>query len=98
MKWVMGMGIVAMLIGCDASKDELASTKSTLASVTTERDNLKSQLATAQQQLDATKAELAKATASATPPANGAKTPGAATAGKTDAAPAAAAKNKHHKS
>ncbi|HEY2743048.1 MAG TPA: hypothetical protein VGL86_00435 [Polyangia bacterium] len=92
MKWVMGMGIVAMLVGCDASKDELASTKSTLASVTAERDTLKSSLATTQQQLDATKAELAKAkaTATATPPAGNAAA--AAPAGKSDA------KGKHHKS
>ena len=91
MKWIMGMGIVAMLVGCDASKDQLTSTQSQLASVTKERDDLKSQLATTQQQLDATKAELAKAktTAAATPP-----TAAPATAGKTEPA----AKSKHHKS
>src|SRR6185312_2305618 len=86
MKWVMSLGIVAMLagVGCDQSKAELDSTKTTLASVTTERDNLKTQLATAQQQLDATKAELAKAkAAAAATPAVANEKDKAATAGKT---------------
>jgi hypothetical protein len=89
MKWIMGMGIVAMLVGCDASKDELVSTQTTLANVTKERDDLKSQLATTQQQLDATKAELAKTKAAAT------VTPPAPAAAKSDAAPAAKTKHAH---
>lgn len=98
MKWLMCMSIVAlpMLGGCDQSKQELESTKATLTSVTAERDQLKTQNATLQKQLDDTKAELAKAKA---PPAQQA----AATAGATKPADAkkaapAAEKGKHHKS
>ncbi len=92
MKWMMCIGVVAMLAGCDASKDELESTKTTLASVSKERDDLKTQVSTLQQQLDATKADLAKA--KATPAAS------ASTATKTpDAKEGTAAKAKHaHKS
>jgi septal ring factor EnvC (AmiA/AmiB activator) len=79
--WMMGLGVLAMLAGCDSSKPELESTRSTLASVTKERDDLKNQLSTLQHQLDETKAELAKAK---TPP------PPQATAAKTPAAPAKA--------
>jgi len=49
-----------MLVGCDASKAELDSTKSTLTSVTHERDDLKAQVATLQQQLTSTQGDLAK--------------------------------------
>ena len=82
MKWMLCMGVLAMLAGCDASKDELESTKATLSSVTKERDDLKAQVTKLQQQVDTEKAELAKATAPATtatatkttpPPANDAK-------------------------
>lgn len=74
MRWMMCLGVVAMLAGCDASKPELESTKSTLATVSTERDQLRAQVTTLQQQLDAAKAELAKAkTAPPTPPAADAK-------------------------
>jgi predicted nucleic acid-binding Zn-ribbon protein len=65
MKWLMCIGVVAMLVGCDASKDELQSTKTTLASVQKERDDLKAQVTTLQQQLDVAKSDLAKAKAAA---------------------------------
>ncbi len=92
MKWMMCIGVVAMLAGCDASKDELESTKTTLASVSKERDDLKTQVSTLQQQLDATKAELAKAKAPAAASASTAtKTP--------DGKDGTVAKGKHsHKS
>jgi len=91
---LMCIGMVALLGGCDQSKAELDSTKSTLASVTQERDNLKTQNTQLQQQLDATKAELAKAKA---PPA--APTATAATdTKKPDAKKPATAEKKHHKS
>jgi hypothetical protein len=77
-----------MLAACDASKDALETTKTTLASVQKERDELKTQVFTLQQQLDAAKSELAKAT----PAAN--KTPADAKAG-TAAAPAEKAKKAH---
>jgi septal ring factor EnvC (AmiA/AmiB activator) len=58
----MCLGLVAMLGGgCDQSKQELESTKSSLDSVTKERDDLKTQVATLQKELDTTKAELTKA-------------------------------------
>jgi hypothetical protein len=92
MKWMMCLGVVAMLVGCDASKDELESTKTTLASVTKERDDLKTQVGALQQQLDASKADLAKAKA--------APQAGTSTATKTPAPDAKdAGKGKHaHKS
>lgn len=95
MKWMMCLGVLAMLAGCDSSKPELDQTKATLASVTQERDNLKNQVTTLQQQLDATKAELAKAKAATPPPAaEASKTPAPAN-GK---APAKETSKKHHKS
>jgi peptidoglycan hydrolase CwlO-like protein len=96
MKWLMCMSVVALLGGCDSSKQELDSTKTTLNSVTAERDDLKTKNATLQQQLDAAKAELAKAK---TPPAATAAATPAPTKTATDAKhPAAADKSKHHKS
>jgi outer membrane murein-binding lipoprotein Lpp len=96
MKWLMCMSVVALLGGCDSSKQELDSTKTTLNSVTAERDDLKTKNATLQQQLDAAKAELAKAK---TPPAATAAVTPATTKPATDAKhPAAADKSKHHKS
>jgi septal ring factor EnvC (AmiA/AmiB activator) len=97
MKWLMCLGVVAFLGGCDSSKQELESTKATLSSVQSERDQLKTENATLQKQLDDTKAELAKAKAPATATA-AAATP-ATTKTATDAKkPAAADKSKHHKS
>ena len=61
MKWMMSLGVVAMLVGCDPSKAELESTKSTLNSVSQERDALKAKLAASQQELATAKADLAKA-------------------------------------
>jgi outer membrane murein-binding lipoprotein Lpp len=96
MKWLMCMSVVALLGGCDSSKQELDSTKTTLNSVTAERDDLKTKNATLQQQLDAAKAELAKAN---TPPAATAAVTPAPGKTATDAKhPAAADKSKHHKS
>jgi outer membrane murein-binding lipoprotein Lpp len=96
MKWLMCMSVVALLGGCDSSKQELDSTKTTLNSVTAERDDLKTKNATLQQQLDAAKAELAKAK---TPPAATAAVTPATTKPATDAKhPAAADKSKHHTS
>jgi peptidoglycan hydrolase CwlO-like protein len=95
MKWLMCMGVVALLGGCDSSKQELDSTKTTLNSVTAERDDLKAKNATLQQQLDATKAELAKAK---TPPAATAAVTPTPAKGATDAKHPAADKSKHHKS
>lgn len=95
MKWMMCIGVVAMLVGCDASKEELESTKTTLASVTKERDDLKAQLTTAQQQLATAKADLAKAKPAAPATAAATTKPGDAKSG----AAAPAAKTKHgHKS
>ncbi|HEX4460723.1 MAG TPA: hypothetical protein VIA18_22245 [Polyangia bacterium] len=71
---MMCIGVVAMLVGCDASKDELESTKTTLATITSERDQLRTEVTTLQKQLDDSKAQLAKATAPpATPPPADAK-------------------------
>ncbi|HEX3865979.1 MAG TPA: hypothetical protein VHV78_04470 [Gemmatimonadaceae bacterium] len=68
---MMCIGVVAMLVGCDASKDELESTKTTLATITSERDQLRTEVTTLQKQLDDSKAQLAKATAPpVTPPAD----------------------------
>lgn len=96
MKWVMCLGVVAFLGGCDSSKPELESTKATLSSVQNERDQLKTQNATLQKQLDDTKAELAKAKAPA-PATTAAATP-AATKPADAKHPASADKSKHHKS
>ncbi len=96
MKWLMCMSVIAlpMLGGCDQSKQELESTKSTLSSVTAERDQLKTQNTALQKQLDDTKAELAKAKAPAATQA--AATP--ATKPADAKKPAATEKSKHHKS
>ncbi|HWE30759.1 MAG TPA: hypothetical protein VHB97_22280 [Polyangia bacterium] len=88
--WMMCLGVVALLGGCDASKNELESTKTTLNSVTSERDNLRTQNADLQKQLDATKAQLAKATTPASPAAGATA---ATTASKTTKTPDAAAKH-----
>lgn len=96
MKWMMCLGVAAMLgaVGCDSSKQELESTQSTLASVTKERDDLKAQLTTAQQQLATAQAELAKAKPAA--PATAAATAKPSTPEK---ATPATTKSKHaHKS
>ena len=66
MKTMMCLGVLAMLVGCDASKAELDSTKATLTNVTRERDDLKAQVATLQQQLTSTQGDLAKAKAAET--------------------------------
>src|SRR5579871_2801529 len=60
MKAIMYLGVLAMLVGCDGSKVELESTKSDLANITKERDDLKVQISTLQQQLAVAKSDLAK--------------------------------------
>ena len=98
MKWLMSLGVVALLGvgGCDQSKQELDSTKAQLSSVSNERDQLAAKNKELQQQLDATKAELAKAKTPATPPTAAA----AATPAKPADAkhPADAKAKKSHKS
>jgi hypothetical protein len=68
MKAILCLGVLVMLAGCDGSRVELESTKATLGNVTRERDDFKVQVATLQQQLTTTKAELAKAKAAEPPP------------------------------
>ncbi|HVV49641.1 MAG TPA: hypothetical protein VHO06_08280 [Polyangia bacterium] len=96
MKTMMCLGVLALLVGCDASKAELDQTKTTLSSVTHERDDLKAQVATLQQQLSSTKAELAKEkTAEAAAADKNAKPAMASKATESSSS----AKNKHaHKS
>jgi peptidoglycan hydrolase CwlO-like protein len=97
MKWMMCLGVVSMLVGCDPSKAELESTKSTLTSVTQERDDLKAKLAASQQELATAKADLAKAKPAA--PATAAATGKAAPPDAKGGAAAPAEKAKHgHKS
>lgn len=90
MKRVLSVCAIGLfMVGCDASKAELESTKSTLTSVSRERDELRTRLVAAQAQLDAAKADLAKAKAAPTP----------AVAAAPDAKkPAAPAPQKKHKS
>ena len=89
---LMCLGVVAFLGGCDSSKQELESTKSTLATVTQQRDDLKAENKKLQDDLTATKAQLAKATA----PAAAATQAAAAKPAATDAKKPAA--DKKHKS
>ena len=71
MRWMMCIGVVAMMVGCDGSKEELESTKTTLATITSERDQLRSEVTALQKQLDDSKIQLAKATAApVAPPAD----------------------------
>jgi phage shock protein A len=91
MRLILCLGICALLGGCDSSKEELQSTKSTLEMVTKERDDLKGQLTQVQQKLDATKAELDKAKAAPATATAAAKPPADA---KTATPPAAKAKHK----
>ena len=60
MKAIMCLGVLGLLVGCDGSRVQLESAKTDLANVTRERDELKVQLATLQQQLNGVKADLAK--------------------------------------
>ena len=61
MRNIMCLSVIALLAGCDgAPREELDSTKSTLATVTRERDDLQAQVARLQQLLDDAKADLAK--------------------------------------
>ncbi|HXJ18598.1 MAG TPA: hypothetical protein VMT03_00080 [Polyangia bacterium] len=100
MRAILCLGAFLCFASCDGSKAQLATAQSTLNDVTKERDDLKSKVASLQDELNATKVELAKAkTAQATPPnsAVAAKAPDAKTSpGETNGK---AAKAKHgHKS
>jgi chromosome segregation ATPase len=101
MKAILCLGVVAFLASCDNSKQELATTQATLSDVTKERDDLKSKVASLQQELDTTKSDLSKEKAEKTEkmPSN---TMAATKAPDTKGAAAdakAAAKGKHgHKS
>jgi septal ring factor EnvC (AmiA/AmiB activator) len=89
MRAILCLGAMVFLSSCDSSKQQLATTQATLADVTKERDDLKSKVTTLQNELDATKVELAKeksqvgqsGTLAAKTPENG-KTAAAATGGK----------------
>jgi len=67
MKTFLCLGVLAMLVGCDGSRVELESAKTNVANLTRERDDLKVQVATLQQQLTTSKADLAKAKAAEPP-------------------------------
>jgi hypothetical protein len=96
MKYLCCIGLLGLLAGCDASKAELESTKSTLSSVTKERDDLKTQVGSLQQQLDTARADLAKAKSATPAPA---ATTAAATPAPAKTSPAAPPKGKNkHKS
>jgi hypothetical protein len=70
---VVGLGLLSLVAACDPSKAELDKTKADLATLTGERDNLKTQLEAANQkvgQLTQQVADLqAKAAAAAAPAA-----------------------------
>lgn len=70
MKTILCLGVLAMLVGCDGSKVELESAKTNLATMTRERDDLKVQVATLEQQLTTSRADLAKAKAAEPPSAD----------------------------
>lgn len=98
MKAILCLGVLAMLVGCDGSRVELESAKSNLANVTRERDDLKVQVATLQQQLTTAKSDLAKAKVAEPPPADKNAKP---TMASKSSAPGSSttSKNKHaHKS
>lgn len=98
MKLLMCLGMLAMFVGCDGSKVELETAKTDLANATKERDELKIQVASLQQQLNTVKQDLAKEKTAETQAAEkGKPTPVAAksSSGESTTAP----KNKHaHKS
>lgn len=98
MRAMLCLGVLAMFIGCDASKSELDSTKTSLSEVTKQRDDLKAQVATLQQQLVTAQGDLAKEKASET--AASEKSGKSTVASKSAAGDSGAtAKNKHaHKS
>lgn len=98
MRAILCLGALMFLASCDGSKQQLATTQATLNDVTKERDDLKAKVATLQDQLNATKVDLAKAKTVTTAPSGAvaAKTPDPKAAGDANAK---AAKNKHtHKS
>ena len=98
MKLIMCLGVLAMLAGCDGSKVELETAKTDLANATKERDELKIQVASLQQQLNNVKQDLAKEKAAeAQAPEKGKPAPVAAKSASGDSS--ATPKSKHaHKS
>ncbi len=94
MRAIMCLGVLALLVGCDGSRVQLESEKTDLANVTRERDDLKVQLATMQQQLNTLKADLAKEkTAEALATEKNGKTP---MASKSTAGDSSATRNSNH--
>ena len=98
MKTMMCLGVLAMLVGCDASKAELDSTKTTLTNVTRERDELKAQVATLQQQLTITQGELAKEKAAEPAPTDKSSKPAMASKTTTSGTSTASKNRPAHKS
>ncbi len=96
MKAMLCLGVLAMLVGCDSSKVDLENAKTTLSNVTRERDDLKVQVASLQQQLTTAKTDLAKekATEAAAPEKNG-KTTMAAKSSPSDSSTTAKSKHAH---
>jgi len=70
MRAILCLSAMVFLVGCDNSKQELASAQSSLSQVTKERDDLKTKVASLEQELDTTKADLAKTKAAEKPPAS----------------------------
>ncbi len=97
MKSILCLGALMMLVGCDTSKADLESAKTTLASVTQERDNLKTQVTSLQQQLVTAQSDLAKEKAAETAATdkNGKATMAAASKTATPGAPAGKSKHAH---
>ncbi|HXJ22507.1 MAG TPA: hypothetical protein VMT03_19980 [Polyangia bacterium] len=81
MRTVLLLGTVLCLASCDTSKQELATTQANLTEVTKERDDLKSKVASLQEDLNNTKTQLAQ-TKNASPSAGAvaARTPDVKTA------------------
>jgi phage shock protein A len=100
MKAILCLGVMAFLASCDSSKEQLANAQSSLADVTKQRDELKTKVASLQQDLDSTKADLAKAKAAqATPTGTMAAKPADNKNGAGDTNVKASSKGKHaHKS
>jgi hypothetical protein len=97
MRAILCLGAMMFLASCDSSKQQLATTQASLTDVTKERDDLKSKVASLQEDLDATKVDLAKAKAVPAAPngAVAAKTPETKAAASDTNNKAAKAKHGH---